>query len=95
MKNKRKSDKAIIKDAKDVLDALIQWYLETNGYEFASQIYNRSEDDFHNDNYVAGKFSQMQGKTMTWLSNLDYDHREKLAKAVVDIKFKIADKESK
>ena len=95
MKNKRKSDKAIIKDAKDVLDALIQWYLETNGYEFASQIYDRSKDDFHNDNYVAGKFSQMQDKTMTWLANLDYEHREKLAKAIVDIKFKIADKEGK
>ena len=92
MKNKRKSDKAIIKDAKDVLDALIQWYLETNGYEFASQIYDRSKDDFHNDNYVAGKFSQMQDKTMTWLANLDYEHREKLAKAIIDIKFKIADK---
>ena len=95
MKNKRKSDKAIIKDAKDVLDALIQWYLETNGYEFASQIYDRSKDDFHNDNYVAWKFSQMQDKTMTWLANLDYEHREKLAKSVVDIKFKIADKEGK
>ena len=73
---------ADLKESSFNADQLIEWSTSVNGYEFADQIYDRSEDDFDNDGYSAGKFMHMQRDFMGWASQLDDDHRVKLTKAI-------------
>ena len=49
------------------IEQIIRWFVDTDGYEFAEQIYGKTEDDFHNDGYVAGKFRLMQKQPIHWM----------------------------
>ena len=68
------------------IEQIIRWFTDTNGYEFAEQIYGKTEDDFHNDGYVAGKFRLMQTQPITWMASLDPQNRAKLEKLIKETK---------
>ena len=70
------------------IEQIIRWFTDTNGYEFAEQIYGRTEDDFHNDGYVAGKFRLMQTQPITWMASLDPQNRARLEQAITKNKEK-------
>ena len=60
------------------LNNLIRWCCDTNGEQFAKDIY---AGDMMNE-YKTGKFMQMQDKTIYWIASLDYENRELLVKAI-------------
>ena len=60
------------------LSNLIRWCCDTNGEQFAKDIY---AGDMMNE-YKTGKFMQMQDKLMQWIASLDYENRELLVKAI-------------
>lgn len=60
------------------LHNLIRWTVDTDGYQFAKEIYNREEPD----EYTRGKFSDMQKHLIRWVASLDNENRERLAKAI-------------
>ena len=62
---------------------LIRWTVDINGYEFASEIYGRSEEDFNADGYCAGKFKQMSNNLITWIANLDPQNKERLTQSII------------
>jgi len=62
----------------DDLNNLIRWTNDTDGYQFAKEIYNREEPD----EYTRGKFSDMQKHLIRWVASLDYKNRERLTKAI-------------
>ena len=64
------------------VEQIIRWFTDTDGYEFAEQIYGKTEDDFDNDGYVAGKFMQMQRAPIRWMASLDPQNRERLEQAI-------------
>ena len=57
---------------------LISLTTDTDGYQFAKEIYNIEEPD----EYTRGKFSDMQKHLIRWVASLDYKNRERLAKAI-------------
>ena len=60
------------------LNNLIRWCCDTNGEQFAKDIY---AGDMMNE-YKTGKFMQMQSKTIHWIASLDNENRELLVKAI-------------
>ena len=62
---------------------LIRWTVDINGFEFAREIYGRSEEDFNRDGYCSGKFIQMQSNLITWMANLDTQNQEKFARSII------------
>ena len=62
----------------DDLYNLIRWTNDTDGYQFAKEIYDREEPD----EYTRGKFSDMQKHLIRWVASLDYKNRERLTKAI-------------
>ena len=60
------------------LHNLIRWTTDTDGYQFAKEIYNIEEPD----EYTRGKFSDMQKHLIRGVASLDYKNRERLAKAI-------------
>ena len=64
------------------VEQLIRWFTDTDGYEFAEQIYGKTADDFRNDGYVAGKFRLMQKQPITWMASLDPQNRKRLEQAI-------------
>ena len=64
------------------VEQVIRWFTDTNGYEFAEQIYGKTTDDFHNDGYVAGKFRLMQKHPIYWMASLDPQNRKRLEQAI-------------
>ena len=60
------------------LNNLIRWCCDTDGIQFAKDIYNGDEQN----EYKTGKFMQMQDKTIHWIASLDYENRELLVKAI-------------
>ena len=62
---------------------LIRWTVDVNGFEFASEIYGRTEEDFNSDGYCSGKFIQMQSNLITWMANLDPRNKEILAQSII------------
>ena len=69
--------------SKFTVQQVIRWSTDIFGYEFASEIYGRSVEDWHTDNYVAGKFKHMQRDIIGWMANLDPQNQEKLARSIV------------
>ena len=57
---------------------LIRWTNDTDGYQFAKEIYNREEPD----EYTRGKFTDMQKHLVRWIASLDDKNRERLARAI-------------
>ena len=60
------------------LNNLIRWCVDTDGIQFAKDIYNGNEIN----EYKTGKFRLMQDKTIHWIASLDYENRELLVKAI-------------
>ena len=60
------------------LNNLIRWTTDTDGYQFAKEIYNREKPD----EYTRDKFFDMQHKLIRWVASLDNKNRERLAKAI-------------
>ena len=60
------------------LNNLIRWCCDTNGEQFAKDIYT---GDMMNE-YKTGKFMMMQNKLMQWIASLDNENRELLVKAI-------------
>jgi hypothetical protein len=63
---------------KNNIDNLVEWVCNTNGIQFAEQIYQRSEPD----SYTKEKFYQMQTNLFRWIANLDGKNRQRLANAI-------------
>ena len=60
------------------LNNLIRWCCDTDGIQFAKDIYNGDEIN----EYKTGKLRLMQDKTIHWIASLDYENRELLVKAI-------------
>ena len=60
------------------LNNLIRWCCDTDGEQFAKDIYNGDEMN----EYKTGKFQMMQKNTITWIASLDSRNRELLVKAI-------------
>ena len=60
------------------IDKLVRWACDTDGIQFAKQIYQRNETD----NYTIGKFKGMQTYFINWVANLDGHNRQRLADAI-------------
>lgn len=63
---------------KEDIDKMVRWACDTNGIEFAEQIYQRDGSD----EYTIGKFKGMQTYFIHWVANLDYKNRQRLADAI-------------
>ena len=60
------------------LNNLIRWCVDTDGIQFAKDIYNGDEQN----EYKAGKFQMMYKDTIHWVASLDNENRELLVKAI-------------
>ena len=60
------------------LNNLIRWCVDTDGHQFAKDIYNGDEMN----EYKTGKFQMMYKDTIHWIASLDNENRERLVKAI-------------
>ena len=60
------------------LNNLIRWCVDTDGIQFAKDIYNGNEID----EYKQGKFRLMQERLIMWIASLDNGNRQKLCDAI-------------
>ena len=60
------------------LSNLIRWWCDTDGIQFAKDIYDNDEQS----EYKTEKFQLMQKKTILWIASLDSKNRERLVKAI-------------
>ena len=60
------------------LNNLIRWCVDTDGIQFAKDIYNGNEID----EYKQGKFRLMQERLIMWIASLDGGNRQKLCDAI-------------
>ena len=60
------------------IDKMIRWACDTDGHQFAKDIYQRDESD----EYTIGKFKGMQSYFIHWVANLDGNNRQRLADAI-------------
>ena len=60
------------------INKLVRWAVDTDGYKFAKEIYQRDEPD----EYTRDKFTGMQTYLINWVANLDYKNRHRLADAI-------------
>ena len=63
--------------SKDI-EKMIRWAVDTDGYQFAEEIYGSKEPD----EYTQGKFIDMQHHLIRWIASLDDKNRERLARAI-------------
>jgi len=61
------------------LNNLIRWCVDTDGEQFAKDIYTKSM--FINE-YKQEKFRGMQTNTINWIASLDNENRQKLCDAI-------------
>ena len=67
----------MLQSPKDI-ERIIRWSVDTDGYKFAKEIYQRDEPD----EYTRGKFKDMQDRFINWIANLDDGNRQNLQKAI-------------
>ena len=60
------------------INRLIRWTVDTNGIQFAKQIYQQDEPD----EYTRDKFRGMQTNLIHWIANLDGGNRQRLVDAI-------------
>ena len=60
------------------LNNLIRWCCDTDGQQFAKDIYSGDEMN----EYKTGKFRLMQEKLIMWIALLDNENRQKLCDAI-------------
>ena len=63
---------------KSDLNNLIRWTVDTDGFQFAKEIYSREELD----EYTRGKFTDMQKHLVRWIASLDDKNRKRLTRAI-------------
>ena len=69
-----KGDRMTTKD----LNNLIRWCVDTDGIQFAKDIYDGDEIN----EYKQGKFRLMQERLIMWIASLDNENRQKLCNAI-------------
>ena len=67
----------MLQSPKDI-ERIIRWAIDTDGFKFAKEIYQRDEPD----EYTTGKFKDMQDRFINWIANLDGNNRQRLANAI-------------
>ena len=67
----------MLQSPKDI-ERIIRWSVDTDGYKFAKEIYQRDEPD----EYTRGKFKDMQDRFINWIANLDDGNRQNLQRAI-------------
>ena len=67
----------MLQSPKDI-ERIIRWSVDTDGYKFAKEIYERDEPD----EYTTGKFKDMQDRFINWIANLDDTRRQNLQRAI-------------
>ena len=67
----------MLQSPKDI-ERIIRWAVDTDGYKFAKEIYERDEPD----EYTTGKFKDMQDRFINWIANLDDTRRQNLQRAI-------------
>jgi hypothetical protein len=60
------------------LNGLIRWCVDTDGEQFAIDIYDGDEQN----EYKTGKFRDMQTKLISWIASLDDINRQRLVDAI-------------
>jgi len=65
------------------IEQIIRWFIDTDGYEFAEQIYGHTKSDYDSNGYLAGKFHMMQTKPIQWMASLDPQNRKRLEQAIL------------
>ena len=64
------------------IEQIIRWFIDTDGYEFAEQIYGYTKSDYDSNGYLAGKFRLMQKQPIYWMASLDPQNRKRLEQAI-------------
>ena len=67
----------MLQSPKDI-ERMIRWAVDTDGFKFAKEIYERDEPD----EYTRGKFKDMQDRFINWIANLDDGKRQNLQRAI-------------
>ena len=67
----------MLQSPKDI-ERIIRWAVDTDGFKFAKEIYQREEPD----SYTRDKFRGMQDNFIHWVANLDNKHKQRLADAI-------------
>ena len=67
----------MLQSPKDI-ERIIRWAVDTDGFKFAKEIYERDEPD----EYTREKFKGMQTHLINWIANLDGNNRQRLANAI-------------
>ena len=65
--------------SKDI-DRLVRWSVDTDLSTFAKEAYGVSGAEFHrSDDYLKGKFRDMQSNFIKWIAGLSENNRKRLA----------------
>ena len=68
------------------IDKLVRWSVDSDLIKFAEDAYGVSKTDFDDangmDDYLRGKFRQMQTNFIMWLGGLDSKNRIRLARNI-------------
>ena len=68
--------------SKDI-DRLVRWSVDSDLQQFSEDAYGITGSAFdrmnQGDDYLVGKFKQMQSNFIMWIAGLDYKNRERLA----------------
>ena len=63
-----------------VIDRLVRWSVDTDLSTFAKEAYGVSGAEFHrSDDYLKGKFRDMQSNFIKWIAGLSENNRKRLA----------------
>ena len=69
-------------NSKDI-DKLVRWSVDSDLQQFSEDAYGITGSAFdrmnQGDDYLVGKFKQMQSNFIMWIAGLDYKNRERLA----------------
>ena len=68
------------------IDRLVRWAVDSDLQKFSEDAYGITGSAFdrmnQGDDYLSGKFKQMQNNFIMWIASLDGRNRERLARAV-------------
>ena len=65
------------------LDRLVRWAVDTDKKKFAEDTYGVTGTAYEEyDEYISGKFKDMQTRFIMWLGGLDGKNRERLARNI-------------
>ena len=69
-------------NSKDI-GKIVRWAVDSDLKKFSEDAYGVTEAEFHrSDDYLKGKFRQMQSNFIMWISGLDKKNRERLTRAI-------------